>query len=394
MCVSTREVIFRARPWVVAAVAFLISQAAAPAQVGAHSVSLSWTASTSVDVVGYNVYRGTEATGPFSELTASPVAGTSFTDQAPPPGADFYVATAVDASGNESVFSAPAEAIVPSVSISTPSPLPAGTAGIAYSLAMQATGGTQPYRWSIVSGALPGGLTLGSDGTISGTPAAAGTFSFTAEVTDAASWGATAVVALTIHPALTITTSSQLPAGVAGAAYSARLAAAGGTPSYAWSLAGGSLPAGLALDAQGGISGTPLLAGSSSFRAQVRDAAASTASGAFSLAVGAAPPLSVTTVSPLPAGLVGRAYELTFATSGGVAPFLWSLTRGALPSGLTLSPGGMISGTPATAGIYTFTVLVRQSVMPTGTISAIAAAERIVTFSLTVGSSSSLVLMR
>jgi predicted amidohydrolase len=77
--------------------------------------------------------------------------------------------------------------------------LPDGTQGAAYSATLAAAGGTTPYTWSIASGNLPAGLTLASDtGVISGTPAATGTSSFTAQVTDASSQTATRPFSLTI----------------------------------------------------------------------------------------------------------------------------------------------------------------------------------------------------
>ena len=76
---------------------------------------------------------------------------------------------------------------VTALSIVTTSPLPQGTAGAAYSQTLSAAGGAAPYTWSLISGALPGGLTLASGGTISGTPGAAGVFSFTAQVKDSTS---------------------------------------------------------------------------------------------------------------------------------------------------------------------------------------------------------------
>ncbi len=78
-----------------------------------------------------------------------------------------------------------AAAIAP-VQITTPS-VPSGQVGTAHSTTLAATGGTTPYTWSISSGALPGGLTLSATGTISGTPTASGSFSFTIKVTDSGS---------------------------------------------------------------------------------------------------------------------------------------------------------------------------------------------------------------
>lgn len=80
-----------------------------------HSASLNWTASTSSNVTGYNVYRATQSGGPYTKLTSSPVAGTSYTDVTVQAGQTYYyVTTAVDSSSNESVYSNQATAAVPS----------------------------------------------------------------------------------------------------------------------------------------------------------------------------------------------------------------------------------------------------------------------------------------
>ena len=78
-----------------------------------HSVSLSWTASTST-VAGYNVYRGTQSGGPYVVLNSAPNAGTTYTDAAVQAGGTYYyVVTAVDASGNQSAYSNQAQAVIP-----------------------------------------------------------------------------------------------------------------------------------------------------------------------------------------------------------------------------------------------------------------------------------------
>jgi fibronectin type 3 domain-containing protein len=79
-----------------------------------HTVSLNWVASTSTDVLGYNVYRSTAAAGPYTKLTASVVAGTAYVDNNVAAGQTYYyVATAVDSSNSESEYSAQAAATVP-----------------------------------------------------------------------------------------------------------------------------------------------------------------------------------------------------------------------------------------------------------------------------------------
>ena len=80
----------------------------------AHSVSLSWTASTSPNVVGYNVYRGTQANGPYVKLNPTPALPVAFTDSTVQAGQTYYyVTTAVDSNNNESGYSNQASAVVP-----------------------------------------------------------------------------------------------------------------------------------------------------------------------------------------------------------------------------------------------------------------------------------------
>ena len=139
----------------------------------------------------------------------------------------------------------------------TTSSLPNGTRGVAYSQTLAASGGTVPYTWIVASGTLPAGLVLSSNGVISGTPTTAGgPISITFQVTDSTSATATASLPITINGQLSITTSS-LPNGTLGVAYSQTLAASGGMAPYTWTVASGTLPAGLVLSSNGVISGTP-----------------------------------------------------------------------------------------------------------------------------------------
>lgn len=84
-------------------------------------------------------------------------------------------------------------------------------------------------------------------------------------------------------------------------------------------------------------------------------------SGSATLTVGAAPMLSISTVS-LPNGTVGAMYSETLAAAGGVPPYLWSISSGILPQGLTLNPAtGIISGIPTSEGTLSFMAEVRDS---------------------------------
>jgi hypothetical protein len=72
-------------------------------------------------------------------------------------------------------------------------------------------------------------------------------------------------------------------------------------------------------------------------------------------------PVLTHTAPTLPAGKVGTAYSFQLVSSGGASPITWSITAGALPFGLSLSPNGLISGIPTTAATTSFTVTVADS---------------------------------
>jgi len=79
-----------------------------------HGVSLSWVASTSANVAGYNVYRATTSGGPYTKVNTSLVTVLSYADNAVQAGqAYFYVVTTVDTSNNESAYSTAAPATIP-----------------------------------------------------------------------------------------------------------------------------------------------------------------------------------------------------------------------------------------------------------------------------------------
>lgn len=85
----------------------------------------------------------------------------------------------------------------------TTTTMPGGTTGQSYQGVIAAAGGTQPYAWSIVSGSLPPGISLATNGVVSGTPTQAGNFQFTAQVVDTVSPAgqvtATGPISLTIQ---------------------------------------------------------------------------------------------------------------------------------------------------------------------------------------------------
>ncbi|HTS04021.1 MAG TPA: putative Ig domain-containing protein [Candidatus Eisenbacteria bacterium] len=237
----------------------------------------------------------------------------------------------------------------------TTSSMTAATVGTAYTASLQATGGTAPYTWTLKSGALPAGISLSSDGSISGTPSAAGTAgSLVFQVTDASSNSASSGnLSLKVNPeAAPVVQTAVLNDGNVGVAYSTALTATGGTKPYTWSIKSGSLPAGLALDAAtGAITGTPTASGTSALVFSVSDFYNTVGlSGSLSVKIDSV--VQVTTTS-LPSGTEGAAYTSSLTATGGSGVYAWSLKSGTLPAGLSLNAStGEISGTPTAASIF------------------------------------------
>jgi hypothetical protein len=248
------------------------------------------------------------------------------------------------------------------VAVTTAS-LPQATEGAAYSSQLSATGGVPPYSWSVARGNLPAGMTLSSAGLISGTPAVPGSSAFTIRVTDSGSTPqtATAPLALQVSGGTLAITTSSLSQATEGTAYNSHRAVTGGVPPVTWSVAGGTLPAGLTLSATGLISGTPTVSGSTAFTVRASDSAAipQTATAPLVLEVSGGT-LAITTAS-LSQATEGAGYSSTLAATGGVPPYHWSVAGGTLPAGVTLSSAGVISGTPAASGSSSFTVQATDS---------------------------------
>lgn len=129
-----------------------------------------------------------------------------------------------------------------------------------------------------------------------------------------------------------------------------------GTPPFTFSVAAGSLPAGLSLNTTTGlISGTPSASGSYSFTIQAANAAGND-SQAYSGTVTSSPVAPTVTTTTLNSLTQGTAFSQTLAATG-TAPIAWTISAGTLPAGLSLnSSTGTISGTPTGTGAYSFTV--------------------------------------
>jgi Putative Ig domain/Matrixin len=173
--------------------------------------------------------------------------------------------------------------------IDNPNP-PQAVVGTSFSYQLTVAGGTSPYVWSVASGSLPSGLGLDSrTGLISGTPAAVGSASCIARVTDSASRVAQKPVSIVVVAAsglplkLVVGTSFE---SVRGTLFNYQPEATGGMPPYTWTITAGSLPEGIVLDkTSGAISGIPTVSGDFSVMITVRDQRDQTATGSIQLKV-------------------------------------------------------------------------------------------------------------
>lgn len=141
-----------------------------------------------------------------------------------------------------------------------------------------ASGGLPPYQWTVAAGTFPGGMRVASGGAVSGTPAAAGTFKFTLQVTDLAAKSAWIDVSMIVVPALTVkpvkTGTIVIERGKSPGAFASQ---SGGNPPYAYTLKSGTPPPGTTLSALA-LAGAPTATGSYSFSVTVTDSFGVTAS--------------------------------------------------------------------------------------------------------------------
>ena len=261
------------------------------------------------------------------------------------------------------------------VSITTPAALPSGASWVFYSQTLNATGGTPPYDWSVVSGeTIPCGLGLNSStGVFSGIPVA-GTCNFTVQVLDSAHspvGQTTKNFSLTISATGAPTLTSISPSsGVQGASVAMTLT---GTN---FIVPVGGFYGSSVLSSNPGITVSNVNVVSSTTITATLTIAANAALGPASVKVntsvntsnpatftvtGAATPVAITTAAALPSGATYVYYSQTLSATGGTPPYNWTVTSGS-PCGLSLkSSTGVLSGSPSVAGTCNFTVQVLDS---------------------------------
>ncbi len=278
---------------------------------------------------------------------------------------DFVVrAEATDSNGTEPVEQSCRLTINPaSVRLASGCVLPSATIGVPYTQNLAANGGIAPYRFELI-GQLPAGLNLSSEGVLTGVPAVPGTNPFRILIGDSRNHIMTQDCELdVVSSPVSAAASCPLPPGLASASYSARLRATGGTAPYSWSVLG-TLPPGLSLSPDGILSGRPTGAGPFLFRLLAVDSEGRQTGQPCSISIlrGA---LSIGSC-PLPDAALNQPYIAQLNGSGGVEPYTWS-GAAQLPLGLSLSSTGVLSGTPVSAGAFTFGVNLRDSAFQSAT---------------------------
>jgi hypothetical protein len=261
----------------------------------------------------------------------------------------------------------------PVITITTPSPLPGGVAGVPYSLTFTAQGGTVPLSWDVATGNVAPGFMLSPDGILTGTsPAYFGGWNsqFTVRVTDSAVTPNTASKSFTLD--LFGFQPTSIPVPQVGVDYSqdANFGAVGGTEPITWQLSG-ALPNGLAFvkdsDRQTDILGTPTTIGHYQFSITATDSSLPIRSETVSFALDVEPPVLRLPHILLPPGVVSKAYDFTFPHSGGAAPYAWTFTPiSPLPLGMQFdSVNGKLTGTPTAPGYALFALFLSDSSSPT-----------------------------
>lgn len=162
--------------------------------------------------------------------------------------------------------------------------------GVPFAATLAATGGTATtYTWALTSGALPAGVLLGTDGTITGTPRAAGISSFAVTATDEEGRAGVFPAAITVAAKLAIV-ARPLPSGKVGKRYKARVKTTGGVLPRTWRLKTGPLPRGIRWDRTLGVfAGTPTKAGRYRVTVEATDELGVKVTRTFTIFVKAAP---------------------------------------------------------------------------------------------------------
>lgn len=227
--------------------------------------------------------------------------------------------------------------------------IPDAEVGLYYSFRIQAANSPLFYAIDTGSYPLPAGLELAEDGTLSGTPTTEYDSIFYVMASNITAAVTTNYLMHVGAPseAPVILTGNPLPDAMLGEPWSVQIET---DREATFAIVAGTFPSGLDIEpATGVISGTPAESGTFAFTVEAANSFGATTAN-FDLAVNAVPAITTETLA---SGSLGKAYTHTIAATGWPVP-AFALASGSLPGGLTLGANGVISGTPTTAGTFTF----------------------------------------
>lgn len=233
----------------------------------------------------------------------------------------------------------------------SPAAVPGGVTGTFYSQGFTPSCGTPPFTFAVSMGTLPSGITINTNaGVISGVPTVSGTNTFTITATDIFGNVGTHTYVLGIAcPGMALSPVTIPAQAIVGMPYnSVQFSAAGGAAPYSYTSV--SLPAGLVLIVSGALTGTPTIAGTYAFTVAATDRYGCSVNQSYTLNISCQNPNILP--QQLPNAMVNQSYAQPLSVSGGSLPFTFVKLTGSLPPGMTLSPLGLISGTPLAQGAF------------------------------------------
>lgn len=241
--------------------------------------------------------------------------------------------------------------------------LKVGVVGRAYADTVQYVNGTPPLNWTADS--LPTNMTVDtSTGTVSGTPAEPHfrAYRFTVTDSDTPQQSDSRWVNFTIYDVLRVPTPSMTVTAHVNEYLYVPFTYTGGVPPVTVNPSFSTVVSGISFE-NGVLAGNPVAAGTWTGTLHYYDSAVPPQTVDQPITITVLPPLPVILNVP-PSPVANEPYSYQMLVSKGTPPYKWSVAAGALPSGISLSQGGLLSGSTAIGGIYNFALKVTDSASP------------------------------